>query len=136
MLATAALFGIGVLLWWGVRNPGGNEPNRQGEDRMGAEHRAEVKRRYGKLFDEVAAALFQADPVGINFGSNADEYDPEAGTIIPRLRECQSAGDVRRVTHEEFVRWVGAETTGPELRYEKVAHQIWRLWQAHQEAAR
>ena len=103
---------------------------------MGAEHRAEVKRRYGKLFDEVAAALFQVDLVGINFGSNADEYDPEAGTIIPRLRECQSAGDVRRVTHEEFVRWFGAETTGPELRYEKVAHQIWRLWQAHQEAAR
>jgi hypothetical protein len=79
---------------------------------MSFEHRAEVKRRFGKLFDEVAAALFAADPIGINFGHNTDEYEPETGTILPRLGECRSASDVRRITHEEFVRWFSAETAG------------------------
>ena len=53
-----------------------------------------MKRAYGPLFDEVSAILFEADPVrinfGNNFGNNTDEYDPETGTILPRLRICDA----------------------------------------------
>ena len=50
-----------------------------------------LKRQYGKLFAAISEVLFEADPVGINFEINPDEYEPEAGTIIPRLSSAQSA---------------------------------------------
>ena len=39
--------------------------------------REEVRRQYGDLFAGVSAVLFVADPIGINFGSNTDEYEPD-----------------------------------------------------------
>src|SRR5438270_8167247 len=116
----AAMLASGITLWLYLRKP---EPrlNMQPDSIMSGQHRAELKRRYGKLFNEVAAAIFEADPIGINFGNNTDEYEPETATIVPRLRECRSEDDVCRITHEEFVRWFGPETAGPPQRYAKVA---------------
>jgi hypothetical protein len=91
--------------------------------------RKRQKEEYGELFDEVAALLFRHDPVGINFEDNADEYESEVGTILPRLRGCQSADDVRRVVHQEFVRWFDADTAGPEEHYAKISTEIWERWQ-------
>jgi len=93
--------------------------------------RAALREQFGALFDEVSAALFRDDPIGINFNTNTDEYDPEVGTILPRLKGCESAADVTRVVHEEFVRWFDARTAGPISRYESVAATIWQLWSAH-----
>ena len=70
--------------------------------------RQRLKAEYRGLFDEVAALILRHDPVGINFKDNADEYEAEVGSILPRLRSCQSADDVRRVVHQEFVRWFDA----------------------------
>lgn len=50
------------------------------------EARRRLRVEYGNLFDSVAALLFRHDPVGINFDENTDEYQPEAETILPRLR--------------------------------------------------
>jgi len=81
------------------------------------------------LFDSVAALLFRHDPIGIAFDNpNTDEYEPETGTILPRLRGCESASDVRRVVHEEFVRWFGAGTAGPEERYSEIASEIRQVY--------
>ncbi len=91
--------------------------------------RQRLKTEHEELFDEVAALLFRHDPVGINFESNADEYEPEVGTILPRLRGCHSEDDVRRVVHQEFVRWFDADIAGPEERYAKIAGEIWDHWQ-------
>ncbi len=74
--------------------------------------------------------MFRHDPIGINFGSNADEYEAEAGTVIPRLSACASVDDVANVLHEEFIRWFGADTAGDRARYAPLAQEIWRLWQA------
>jgi hypothetical protein len=93
------------------------------------EEKSRLRAEYGKLFDSVAALLFQYDPVGINFEDNTDEYETEAGTILPRLLGCQSVDDVRRVVHEEFVRWFDAGTAGSEDHYAKPSAEIWRLWQ-------
>ena len=94
--------------------------------------RQELRAEYGALFDEVAAILFELDPVGINFESNTDEYEPEVGTILPRLRSCNSVTDARRVIHEEFVRWFAPETAGPESDYQEAAERIWATWQRSQ----
>jgi hypothetical protein len=93
--------------------------------------RRRLRAEYGQLFDSIASLLFQYDRIGIAFENpNIDEYEPETGTILPRLRQCESTADVRRVVHEEFVRWFdGAETAGPEDRYSEIASAIWQLWQ-------
>jgi hypothetical protein len=97
------------------------------EDILAARRR--LRAEYGKLFDSVAALLFRKDPIGINFETNTGEYEPEAETILPRLRTCQSADDVRHVVHQEFVRWFGPDTAGPPEHYEEIANEVFRLWQ-------
>jgi hypothetical protein len=92
------------------------------------EERRQLKAQYGELFDAIAGLLFRADPIGINFGHNTDEYEPEAGTILPRLKTCESADDVLRVVHEEFVRWF-ANSAGSPDRSRQVAFEIWDLWE-------
>ena len=94
--------------------------------------RAKIKRQYGALFDEVSALLFAADPIGVNFEENTDEYDPEAGTIIPRLRSCDGPEAVCTVVFEEFIRWFTAEIAGPREHYLDVSTRIWAAWQRFQ----
>ncbi|MGC2450561.1 MAG: hypothetical protein WA477_23120 [Candidatus Sulfotelmatobacter sp.] len=95
--------------------------------------RRRLKAEYGELFDAISALLFRADPIGISFDNeNLNEYDPEAGTILPRLNTCKSADDVLGVVHEEFVRWFDADNAGPKEGYVQVAEQIWQLWQGRQ----
>ena len=93
------------------------------------EERRQLRKRYGELFDLTAALLFRHDPIGINFENNSSEYEPEAGTILPRLRGCQSVEDARRVIHQEFVRWFEADNAGPEEHYSTIASEIWQLWE-------
>jgi len=94
------------------------------------EERHALKAEHGQLFDAVAAILFREDPIGIGFDDvNPDEYHPETGTILPRLKACKSADDALVVVHEEFVRWFDAPTAGPRERYQQIASEIWELWQ-------
>jgi hypothetical protein len=94
-----------------------------------AAERNRLRAEYSGLFDEAAAILFELDPIGINFETNRDEYEPEVETILPRLRTCQSREDARKVIHDEFTRWFDRDTAGPESRYELVAERIWAAWQ-------
>jgi hypothetical protein len=95
------------------------------------EERRQLRATYGHMFDSVAALLFRHDPIGINFDDNSDEYEPEAGTILPRLTSCRSEADVLTVVHKEFVRWFDAGTAGSKERYQKIAAEIWHLWCEH-----
>ena len=61
------------------------------------------------LVSEVSAILYAADPVGINFGVNPDEYDTEAETIVAGLPEARSHADVVILTHATFVLWFDEE---------------------------
>jgi len=90
--------------------------------------RTELKRRFGTLFDEVSAALFAADPLGKNTGANIDEYDPEAGTILPRLQDAHSADDIQVIVYEECCRRSGKGNAGAIGRYEEVSEIIWEAW--------
>ena len=57
------------------------------------------------------------------------EYDPEAGTIVPRLRRDLSVGEATAIVHEEFVRWFEPETAGSRERYTAVAAEIVTAYQ-------
>jgi hypothetical protein len=96
------------------------------------EHRRGLRAEYGALYDSIAALLFRHDPIGVNFDDNTDEYEPEVDTILPRMRGCYSSDDVLRVVHEEFVSWFDSSTAGSPERYERIASEIWQLWQSHQ----
>ncbi|MBU0493169.1 MAG: hypothetical protein KKA73_26850 [Chloroflexi bacterium] len=98
--------------------------------------RKQLRREYGKLFDEVSAILFKSDPIGINLGINTDEYESEVSTILPRLKSCHSVEEARSVIHQEFTYWFGREDAGPETRYQQIAESIWVAWQHDQRRAR
>jgi hypothetical protein len=93
------------------------------------EERRQLKKEYGELFDSMSALLFRHDPASINFEVNSNEYELEAGTILPRLRTCSSAHDVLEIVHQEFVRWFDPVIAGPPERYTQIASEIWQLWE-------
>jgi hypothetical protein len=95
--------------------------------------RRRLKAEYGELFDKIAALLFRHDPISIGSDVPTDEYEPETGTILPRLRNCHSVDDTRKVIHEEFVRWFDSSTAGPEQSYADISSEIWQLWQQSRE---
>jgi hypothetical protein len=95
------------------------------------QERRRLRAEYRELYDSTAELLFRHDPIGINFDHNTDEYEPEVGTILPKLRFCQSATDVLQVVHDEFGRWFGPITAGPKERYGEIASEIWQHWQGY-----
>jgi hypothetical protein len=95
-----------------------------------APEREQLKRQYGLLFDTVAALLFERDPIGINFGDNTDEYDPETGTILPRLASAKSVDDVQTIVHEEFCRSFDKVDVGALEQYREAPEKIWEAWRA------
>ncbi|NOT63801.1 MAG: hypothetical protein HOP19_26600 [Acidobacteria bacterium] len=92
------------------------------------EKRQQRRTEYGTLYEIVSEILFRHDLMEINFGHNTDEYEPEVDTILPRLKECSSALDVRKVIHQEFVVWFDAEEAGSEQDYETIAQEVWAAW--------
>jgi hypothetical protein len=85
----------------------------------------ELAARYERLVGDLEALLYRHDPIGIAFGDNPDEYSAEAGTIAPRLPDVDTVDDVRRIVHDEFVRWFDEDTAGPASRYQAIAEEIW-----------
>lgn len=86
-----------------------------------------IKKRYSGLYDRVTSILFRVDPMGINFEDNTDEYDPETDTILPRLTNCTSPDDVRKVVIEEFDRWFDSDmvNAGNRKHFDEIASAIW-----------
>ena len=70
---------------------------------------AKLKLQYKNLYKDIESILFKHDLMGINFEDNTDEYDPEVGTILPRLKEAKNIEDVSNIIYEEFERWFGVE---------------------------
>ena len=89
------------------------------------------KKEFGALFDEVSKILFRLDPMGVNLGENKDEYDREAAAVLPRLKECKSQRNARKVIHEEFTRFFEG-LAGPVEVYNEVAKEIWEAWLRHE----
>ncbi|MDF2442557.1 MAG: hypothetical protein JWR01_760 [Subtercola sp.] len=78
-------------------------------------------------FADISRILFEADPVGINFSTNSDEYDPEASAILAKLGSVDSVASLQACVHSVFVEWFDASLAGPVGRYENIAQDIWAL---------
>ena len=92
---------------------------------------AALSRAYRELGERLTETLARHDPIGlVDMGAPRSEYEPEVGTILPRLREASSAAEVSRIVHEEFVRWFDADIAGPETTYGAAGEEIWSLWLA------
>ena len=89
--------------------------------------RSRIKECYPQLFQQVSAILFEHDPMGINYEDNTNEYEPEAGTIIGRLKDCSGHIESRKMIHEEFLRWF-YDDVGDENEYTEIAKEIWEAW--------
>lgn len=92
--------------------------------------RHRLKQAHPQLFRDILEILNRHDPIGlVGIGAPDDEYEPEAGTILARLDEARSAGELERIVHEEFVSWFSEEIAGPRSRYEEAAREVWRAWE-------
>jgi len=92
-----------------------------------AKKRKKLQEQNPILFGRVTEILIKHDPMRIGYEVNPDEYEPEAGTIIPRLANCSDYLDARKMIHEEFIRWF-YDDVGDETEYTDVAKEIWDAW--------
>jgi hypothetical protein len=95
--------------------------------KLGQERKKQLQSAYGGLYDEVLHILHDHDPVGI--GYIPDEYEPEVGTILPRLKEAHSPEQTTAMVHEEFVRWFSAEIAEAQSKYEAIGREIWAAYE-------
>ena len=86
------------------------------------------KAQFVPLREAVSQALRDADPIRlIQRGAPLDEYDPEVGTVLPRLRGATSRSDVRTILYEEFRHWFGEDVAGCIEYYDQAAENIWAI---------
>jgi len=102
--------------------------NRKTKTRELRKRRKELKAWYKSLYDKINKCLFDHDPILINYEFNTDEYEPEVGTILPKLKECSTEEETLNMVHEEFIKWFGANTAGPKAAYSNIARDIWKIW--------
>jgi hypothetical protein len=95
----------------------------------------DLKKAFLTLEREVTDVLNRADPIGLIAASCPDdEYSPEVGTILPRLKEADSVLDLQRIIHEEFTRWFGPDNAGPLANFAEAAQFIWATMQRERRA--
>jgi hypothetical protein len=104
------------------------ETDRQAHRQRARAQRKALKRQYKGLFAELTRAFFEADPAGISVDSNTDEYEPEVGTVLPRLSGARSAADVKTILVEEFNFWF--EGSYDPKRLAGLSETVWQLWSA------
>jgi len=89
-----------------------------------------------ELVAEVTRVHFDADPIGINFETNIDEYAAEAETIVINLPRVAGVADTQALVHETFRAWFGPSSAGSSDRYAGVAVEIWIAWCRTRDAPR
>ena len=65
-----------------------------------------------ELVAEVTQILFDADPIGINFETNTDEYTSEAETIVINLPRAPGVVEVQALVYDTFRAWFGPTSAG------------------------
>lgn len=78
------------------------------------------------LVDRVTAILAHHNPVGLPVLA-ADEFRPEAETIVASLAAGDSPARTQTLIHREFVNWFDDEMAGPASRYRDVAVEVWQV---------
>ncbi len=92
--------------------------------------REKMREQYPVLFSKLEAIFFKYDPVGINFGSNPDEYALEVEGVLKRLPCANSQDDVHTMVYEEFCACFDVQLAGNKRSpvYENIAKETWEAW--------
>ena len=102
---------------------------------FGKREKKAARSKYETLFAAVARAINEADPKSLlELGCPPDEYDPEIGTITPRVAKAANADEIRVIIFEEFERWFGADSAGPVAAFDEAAQHIWQAVLAYRQA--
>jgi hypothetical protein len=59
---------------------------------------------------------------------NSEEYAPEVGTVLPRLKNAKSKQDIQDIIYEEFVFWFGSKPIYNRDSYELIANDVWNAY--------
>jgi hypothetical protein len=102
--------------------PATDQTRRAGMDEL---ERQRLEVAYERLYEDVLATLRRHDPLGVGPHLRPNEYMPETGTLLPRLKELASAAELAAIVHDEFVRWRGEQAAGPASRYGAIAEELW-----------
>ncbi len=100
----------------------------QKQPQQSGDERKKMAELHRPLLEAVSAVLFFHDPIGIAFVDNTDEYEMEAATILKRMHPKISQLEVRKIVHEELVRWFEQDLAGPEDRYTEIAAEVWSAY--------
>jgi hypothetical protein len=84
---------------------------------------------YKQAHSELSAVLYEHDPLGV-YGAPDDEYDMEATTLLPALKEATGPEDAEEVIRRMFdFDW----KDDPRAAYADCAKDVWRVWSRFQE---
>ncbi|MBI2934088.1 MAG: hypothetical protein HYY29_00805, partial [Chloroflexi bacterium] len=88
---------------------------------------------YGRLYDEIVRILYRHDPIGIGMATDGppNEYEPEAGSIIPRLKGVSTVAELSAILREEFIWWFDQDLAGPMETYVPIAEEILAAMRKH-----
>jgi len=92
--------------------------------------RDKLRKQYPELFPKLEAIFFEYDPIGINFGSNPDEYALEVEGVLKRLPYATSQDDVHTMVYEEFCTCFDVQLAGNKSSpvYAHIAKETWEAW--------
>lgn len=92
--------------------------------------RDKLQMQYPELYPKLEAIFFEYDPIGINFGSNPDEYAMEVEGVLKRLPYATSQDDVHTMVYEEFCACFDVQLAGNKCSpvYAHIAKETWEAW--------
>ena len=93
------------------------------------EARKRTKKKFDATYESISSLLFEIDPMGINFESNTDEYEPEVDTILPRIKNLNGRKEIELVVREEFEKWFGDDSTADisNETFERISEEILKI---------
>src|SRR5262245_61945824 len=114
-----------------IRSWRNDESETDAERRILAIQRSRLKAEHEDLFDDLAAYFLDADPMERNLGSYGDEYEPEVGTILPRVRGLDSVAPIAAVLRQELARWWNRDIRSDGPSYEEMAAGVLTILERH-----
>ena len=80
------------------------------------------------LVKAISALMFRHDPIQLNVGLNADEYESQACDLVELLPICDEASKVTDLMHEIFQAWFTKSVAGERSRYDALGQEVWHLY--------
>lgn len=89
------------------------------------------KEKQNSRISKLRKIFNEADPQGIYFGDNPDEYDPEIDAIVKLLPQCDTAVKIKRTLWVIFKDKFGADIAGSENVYTGLSEAMFEWKKKH-----